>query len=106
MQELPNLENELEKIYQIETTENIKLRCKKFLDNIYGNNGKIIIVTHGGTMSAFMKYMFRLNWYLPHGHLNDFGNCKIMVVQNVIEDFYMISEANNEHLLINQFDRN
>lgn len=101
MKKLSELENKLYELYGIETNISIMKRCQNFLEMIQTMNyKKVLVVTHGGTMSSFMKYMFNLKWNLPKGEIIGFGNCKIMVVRYENGHYYMECEPHNEHLNI------
>lgn len=79
-------------------------RCKIFMDELNKNSYEtVIIVSHGGLIKCFMKYLFNLQWELPYGKLLEHGNCAIMLVeQEKINDddykYIMKSSYNNEHI--------
>ena len=99
MNKREQIDKELFDYYKIETTERLKERCKKVIDQVINSSfSKILIVTHGHIIKVFLKLLFHLNWEIPMGKLLGDGNCIIMLVSYDQGQFELMSCPNNEHL--------
>jgi broad specificity phosphatase PhoE len=98
IQNIGNMEQKLNDILGIETTKHIHARCQVVLNQLLNSDHeKILVVSHGYVMKAFIKLMFNIPWELPMGKLVGEGNCMIMLVQ-YDHTYRLISAPNNEHL--------
>lgn len=96
---LEELENKLFTNFGVETTNNIKKRCENILAELINcSSKKILIVTHGGIISGFLKLLFNLKWDLPKGKLIGEGNCKIALIKYQNKKFNLVTAPTNEHL--------
>lgn len=99
MNKLPELEEKLSNIFGVESHEAVAKRIEIVKNRIISCDAtKILVVTHGGIISSWMKLLFNLHWDIPRGRLLDEGNCCISLMIYKNNTFHLRSAYTNQHL--------
>jgi broad specificity phosphatase PhoE len=94
----PAFDKKMQKIFHMETTENIEKRTLNFMKMIFNKKTKhIVLVTHNGIIYNIRKNLFNF-MPLVTGDISNGKNCTIMCIKNQKKTIELITLPNTLHL--------